>query len=232
MVLDATVQSRRQQWTCIFSSGWPVCIAGTWVLFFLSFFLSSSIPPRLEIIQECNNEMFIKFTKNKDQTLLTTGFCGTCTRKLQFSSVQSLSRVWLFVTPWTAACQASLSVTSSQSLPKLMSIELVMPSNHLILCRPLLLPLQSFPSSGSFQMNQFFEAGGQSIEVSASASVLPMNIQDWFPLGWTGWISLLSKGHSRVFSTTVQKHPFFGTQLYFSPTWEAIRDYWKSHSFD
>ena len=74
--------------------------------------------------------------------------------------------------------------------------------------------LQSCPASGAFQMSQFFPSGGQSIGVSASASVLPMNIQDWFPLGWTGWIALLSKGLSRVFSnTTVQKHQFFGAQL-------------------
>ena len=74
--------------------------------------------------------------------------------------------------------------------------------------------VQSFPASGSFQMSQFFTSGGQSIEVSASASILPMNIQDWVPLGWTGWISLQSKGLSRVFShTTVQKHQFFGAQL-------------------
>ena len=74
--------------------------------------------------------------------------------------------------------------------------------------------LQSFPASGSFQMSQFFASGGHSIGVSASASVLPMNIQDWFPLGWTGWISLQSKRLSRVFSnTTVQKHQFFSTQL-------------------
>ena len=73
--------------------------------------------------------------------------------------------------------------------------------------------LWSFPASRSFQMSQFFTSGGQSIGVSASASVLPMNIQDWFPLGWTGWISLPSKGLSRVFSnTTVQKHQFFGAQ--------------------
>ena len=74
--------------------------------------------------------------------------------------------------------------------------------------------LQSFPASGSFQMSQFFASGGQSIAVSASISVLPMNIKDWFPLGWTGWISLLSKGLSRVFSNnTVQKHQLFGIQL-------------------
>ena len=74
--------------------------------------------------------------------------------------------------------------------------------------------LQSFPASGSFQMSRFFPSGGQSIKVSASTSVLPMNLQDWSPLGWTGWISLQSKGLSRVFSnTTVQKHQFFGAQL-------------------
>ena len=95
---------------------------------------------------------------------------------------------------------------------KLMSIELVMPSKHLILCCPLLLLPSVFPRSGSFPVSQLFTSGGQSIRVSASPSVLPMNIQDWFPLGWTGWISLQSKGLSRVFSnTTVQKHQFFGT---------------------
>ena len=130
------------------------------------------------------------------------------------SSVQSLSHVQLFKTPWTAAHQASLSITNPWNLLKLMSIESVMPSNHLILCHPLLLPPSIFPTIRSFQMSQFFASGGQSIGVSASASVLSMNIQDWFPLGWTSWISLLSKGLSRVFSkTTVQKHQLFGTQL-------------------
>ena len=102
-----------------------------------------------------------------------------------------------------------------QRLLKLMSIELVMPCNHLILCHPLLLlPSGSFPASVSFPVTQFFTSGGQSIGVSASTSVLPMNLRDWFPLGWTGWISLQSKGLSRVFSnTTVQKHQFFCTQL-------------------
>ena len=138
-------------------------------------------------------------------------------KKAQFSSVHSLSRVWLFVTPWTAAHQASLSITNSQSLLRLMSIESVMPSNHLIFCRPLLLLPSIIPSirvfsnesvlhikwpkdcSFSFKLNEW--------------SVLPINIQDWFPLGGTGWISLQSKGLSRVFSnTTVQKHQFFGTQ--------------------
>ena len=94
------------------------------------------------------------------------------------SSVQSLSNVRLFVTPWTAAHQASLSITNSQSLLKLMSIELVMPSNHLILVVPFSSCLQSFPATGSFPMSQFFASGGQSIGVSASAPVLPKNIQD------------------------------------------------------
>ena len=114
------------------------------------------------------------------------------------SSVQSLGRVWLFVTQWTAARLASPSITNSQSLLKLMSIKLVMSYNHLILFSSC---LQSFPASGSFLMNHFFASGGQITGVATSASVLPMNIQDWFPLGWTGWISLQSKGLSRVFST-------------------------------
>ena len=105
-------------------------------------------------------------------------------------------------TPWAAA-------HPSQSLLKLMSIKSVMPFNHLILCVPFSSHLLSFPASGSFPMSQFFASGGQSTGVSASASVLPMNIQDWLPLGWTGWISLQSKGLSRVFfNTTVQKHQF------------------------
>ena len=130
----------------------------------------------------------------------------------KFSSVQSLSHVRLFETPWTAAHQASLSITNSQSLPKLMSMESVMPSNHLILCRPLLLPPSIFPSIRVIS-NEFFPSGGQSTGVSDSTPVVPVNIQDWSPLEWTGWISLQSKGLSKVFSnTTVQKHQFFSIQ--------------------
>ena len=103
------------------------------------------------------------------------------------SSVQSLIHVWLFATPWTVARQASLSITNSQSLLKLMYIKSVMPSNHLILCHSSVFPFsscpQSFPASGSFQMRQLSTSGGQSIGVSASTSVLPMNTQDWSPLG-------------------------------------------------
>ena len=132
---------------------------------------------------------------------------------IQFSS-NSLSPARLFATPWTAAHEASLSITNSQSLLKLMCIPSVMPSNHLILYCPLLLLPSVFPSIRVFfffLMSQLSASGGQSIGVSALASVLPMNTQDWSPLGWTGWISLQSKGLSRVFSnTTVQKHQFFG----------------------
>ena len=121
-----------------------------------------------------------------------------------------LSHVWLFAIPWTATHQASLSITNSQSLLKLMSIESVMPSNHLILCHLFLLLPSIFLSIRVFSK----ESVGQSIGASDSASVLPMNIQDRFPLGWTVWISLQSEGLSRVFSnTTVQKHQFFGAQL-------------------
>ena len=117
---------------------------------------------------------------------------------IQFSSVQSLYCVWLFVTPWTAAHQASLSLPISQSLLKLMSVESVMPPSH-----PLLSPSPAAFSlskhQGSFPVSQPFTSGGQSIGGSASASVLPMNIQSWFPLGLTGLIVLLCKGFSGVF---------------------------------
>ena len=110
-----------------------------------------------------------------------------------FSSDQSLSCVRLFVTLWTAACQASLSITNSRSSVKLMSIESVMPPTISSFVVPFSSRPHSFSASGLFPMSQLFASGGQNIGVSASASVLPMNIQDWFPLGWTGWISLQSK---------------------------------------
>ena len=136
--------------------------------------------------------------------------------------VQSLSCIWLFVGPWAAAHQLSLSFTISWSLLKLMSSELTISSSvALFSSSP-----QSFPASGFFPVSQFFPSGGRSIGALASASVLPMNIQDWFPLGWTGWISLQTKGLSRDFSnTTVQNHQFFRAQLFFflySPTLTSI----------
>ena len=132
---------------------------------------------------------------------------------VELSWIQSLSSIRLFATPWTTACQASLSITNSRVY-----------SNACLLsqwchptissCRSLLLPPSIFPSIRVFSNKSVLCIRWPSIGVSASASLLPMNIQDWFPLGWTGWISLQSKGLSRVFSnTTVQKHQFFGARL-------------------
>ena len=130
-----------------------------------------------------------------------------------FSSVQSLSRIPFFVTLWTAAHQASLSITNSWSSLKLTSIESVMSSSHLNHCRPLSF-LPSIPPSISLFQRVNSAWGAQSTGVSALTSFLPMKTQDWSPLEWTAWISLQSKGLSRVFSnTTVQKHQFFGAQL-------------------
>ena len=129
-----------------------------------------------------------------------------CSKAYYFSSVLSLSHIQLFATPWTGARQASLFITNSRSLLKLMSIKLVMPSNHLILFLPLLLLPSIFPSIRVFSNESVLHIKWPNIGVSASASVIPMNIQNWFLLGWTGWMSLLSKRISRVFSNTrVQK---------------------------
>ena len=134
--------------------------------------------------------------------------------QLQLSLVQSLSRVRLFEAPWIAIGKASLSITNFQSYSNSCPLSQWCHPTTSSSVIPFSSCLQSFPASESFPMNQFFTSGDQSIGVSASTSVLPMNIQDWFPLGWTGWISLQSKGLSRVFSnTTVQKHQFFSTQL-------------------
>ena len=142
---------------------------------------------------------------------------ATVRARLWVVVVQSLSRVRLF----TAACQTPVSSTVSWTLLKFTFIESVMPSNHPILCPPTIPSSvtrfsfcpQSVPASGSFPVSQRFAWGGQSIGASASASVLPVNIQDWFPLGLTGLIFLQSKGLSKVFSsTTIQKHQFFSAQ--------------------
>ena len=128
-------------------------------------------------------------------------------------SVQLFSHVQLFATPWTAARQAPLSTPTPGACSNSRPLSRWCHPNISSSVVPFSC-LQSFPASESFPVSQFFESGGQSIGASASASVLLMNIQDWFPLGLTGWISLLSKGLSRVFSnTTVQKHQFFGAQL-------------------
>ena len=150
----------------------------------------------------------------------------------RLSSVPSLSHVWLFVTPWTAAYQASLSITNSQSLLKLMFIESVMPLNHLdhLSYRGFVVPfsfcLQSFPASGSFPMSQFFASGVWSIGVSASASVLPMNIQDWFPLGWTGGSPCSPRGSQESFPTPPLKSINFSALSFLNtPTLRSIHDY-------
>ena len=146
----------------------------------------------------------------------------------QLSSVQLLSRVQLFAIPWTAARQASLSITNSRSLLKLVSIESVMPSNHLILCHPLLLPLSIFPSIKGFSNESVLHIRWPKYW-SFSFSISPSIEYS----GLTGLISLLSKGHLRVFSnTTVQNYQFFRAQLSFSPTLTSIHDYWKNYSFD
>ena len=144
----------------------------------------------------------------------------------QFSSIQSLSRVCHFATPWTEharpPCPSPIPGVYSNSCPLSwwchpnISASVIPFSSH----------LQSFPASGSFPMSQFFTSGGQSIRVSTSTSVLPMNIQNWFPLGWTGLISLQSKRLSRVFSNIiVQKHQFFSTQFFHGPTLTSVHDY-------
>ena len=152
---------------------------------------------------------------------------------VQFSSDQSLSRVQLFATQWTAArqppCPSPTPGVYSNSSPLSQWCHPTISSS----VSPFSSRLQPFPASGSFQMSQLFASGGQSIGVSASPSVLPMNIQDWFPLELTGWIPLLSKGLSRIFSnTTVWKHQFFSTQL---SLWSNSHTHtWllENHSFD
>ena len=132
-----------------------------------------------------------------------------------FSSVQ-FSHAIVPDSLWPHGQQARLPWLSPThgAYSNLMSFELVMSSNCLILCRPSSSSLESFPESGSFQISRVFGSGSQSFGASASASVLPMNSQGWFPLGWTDFISLLSKRLSRVFSnTTIQKHQSFGTQF-------------------
>ena len=149
---------------------------------------------------------------------------------IQFSSL--LSHVWLFLTPWTAAHQASLSTTNSQSLLKLMSFELVMSPNQLILCHPLLFLPSIFPSTGVFSNDSVLHIWWPKYW-SFSFSISPSNEYSGFPLGLTGWISLQSQGLPRVFSnTTVQKHQFLALSFLYSPTLTSIHDYWKNHSFD
>ena len=149
---------------------------------------------------------------------------------VQFSWVQSLSHVQLFATQWTAACQASLSTTNTWTLLKLMSIESVIPSNHLILCCPLLFLPSIFPSIRAFSKESALHIRWPRYW-NLSFSISLSNIQDWFLLGWDGWISLQSKGLSSVFSNTKSINSSVLSFLY-SPTLTSIHDHWKSHSLD
>ena len=150
---------------------------------------------------------------------------------LQVTSVQSLNHVQLFATPWITA-----RLPVHHQLPEFTQTHVhwvgdaIQPSHPLSSPSPAPNPSQH---QSLFQWVNFLHDVAKVLGVSASASVLPMNTQDWSPLGWTSWISLQSKGHSRVFSnTTVQKHLFFGTQLFHSPTLTSIHDHWKNHSLD
>ena len=151
-----------------------------------------------------------------------------------FSSVQSLSRIWLFAIPWTAACQASLSITNSRSPPKPMSITSVMPSNHLILSCPLLLLPSIFPRIRVFSNESALRIRWpKDWSFNFSASVLRMNTQDWSPLGWTGLISLQSKDFQESSPTPqVKSINSLVLSFFYSPTLTSIHDHWKNHSLD
>ena len=147
----------------------------------------------------------------------------------------SVTKLCLTLRPWTAAHQASLAFIISWSLLKLMSIESVMPSNHLAFCPPLLLLPSIFPRFRVFSNESaLYIRWPEYIGASVSASVLEMNIQGWFPLGLTGLISLLSKGLSRVFSSTTQFKSIHSSalSLLYGSAFTSVHNYWKNHSFD
>ena len=169
------------------------CLAKPWNVLCSGGGLGRAAPAALFSSCHCDHSCCLLFPSN-------LSFCSSsvCSENFPLFSVQfSCSVVSDSSRPHESARQTSLSITNSQSLPKPMSIESVMPSNHLILYRPLLLLPSIFLNIRVFQMSQLFASVGQSIGVSASKSVLPMNTQDWSPLGWTGWISLQSKGLSK-----------------------------------
>ena len=176
-------------------------------------------------------------------SLFSWEFCSLCWNEINFaifgltcflfcnmliiSSVQLLSCVWLFATPWTAACQDSLSITNSWSLLKLMSITLVMPSSHLILCHPLVLPPSIFPSIRIFFSESVIRIRWPKYW-SFSFSISPSS--DWFPLGLTGWISLQSRRLLRVWQFKSVNSS--ALSLLYNSTLTSIHDYWKKYSFD
>ena len=175
--------------------------------------------PEMQEAKKNSNELIKEGLRNLKQS-----------RGFNQQIIQSLSHVQLFATPWTAACQASLSFTVSRSWLKLMSIELITISSSVA---PFSSGPQSVPVSGSFPISWLFASDGQSIGISASASVLPMYIQGWFLLWLIGLISLQSKGlSSTFFNTTAQKHQFFSAQLSLLSNSHIHMWYWKNHRFD
>ena len=158
---------------------------------------------------------------------------GLKLHSLEFSSVQLLSHVWLLATPWTVVRQASLSINNSQVYANSCRLSQWCHPTISSSVIPFLSYLQSFPASWSFQMSQFFTSGGQSTRVLASKSVLPMNLLDWFPLGWTGWISLCPRD-SQESSPTPQFKSINSSALNFlyGPTLISIHGYWKNHNLD
>ena len=174
-----------------------------------------------ELVRNYNFKSLIIYKRNKNINYL----------RIQFSSVQLLSHVRLFVTPWAAAHQATCPSPTprvySNSCPLCRWCHPTISYSVTSSSRP-----QSFPASGSFPMSQFFALGGQSIGVSASASVLPINIQNWSPLGLTDWISLQCKGLSRVFYTTLQSNNSSALSFLHSPNFTSIHEHWKNHSID
>ena len=172
---------------------------------------------------------------------ISEGKSSTKVRSCQFLFVvvQLNSCVWLFETPWTAACQASLFFTISRTLLKLLSIELVMPSNHLIICHPLLFLPSIFPRIRVFSNESAlcirwpkYYSFCFSIRPSNEYLELPEYLKG-FPSGLTGFISLQSRELSRVFSsTTVQRRHSLGLSVFYCPALTSIRDYWKNHNFE
>ena len=184
-------------------------------LAFIAKFSETELKPRLSDSKapDFNHYIFLWSVTLRAMHHETKYISGSSYLAIEKEFVQLLSHVRHFVIPWTAACQASLSFTITQSLLKLMSVELAMPFNYLILCHCLLLLPSVFPSIRVFSNESAPTSGGQNIGDSASALALLMNIQGWFPLGVTGLISFLSSNSKPVFSSTrIWKHPFFSVQ--------------------
>ena len=185
--------------------------------------------PALDSSSFSDYTVFIKFGGIISANNFLISSLSEISTTIMFSSVQSLSHVQLFVTPWTTAYQASLSITHSQNPSKPICIESVMPSNDLILCHPLLLLPSMFPSIRVFSKESPLCIRWSKYWIFSFNISPPMNTEDWFPLGWAGCISSQSKGLSRVFSnTTVQKHQLFGFSFLYSPTLTSILDHWKN----